>query len=75
MTNHVSKLHDKIPTYPIYNTVAGVRQESGVEPSVLLQCNGGTENLVNVVKFLGTDGNRASFNMLRRRLADVFSLF
>ena len=51
MTNHVSKLHDKIPTYPIYNTVAGVRQESGVEPSVLLQCNGGTENLVNVVKF------------------------
>ena len=45
------KLHDILFTCSIYITGTGVQQETGAELNVLLQCNGGTENLVNVAKF------------------------
>ena len=51
------KLHDILFTCSIYITGTGVQQETGAELNVLLQCNGGTENLVNVAKFPMDDDN------------------
>ena len=51
MTNRILKLNDKLDTCPIYITGTCVQQETSAELNGLLQCKGGTENLVDVAKF------------------------
>ena len=51
ITNCIFKLNDKLDTCPTYITGTGVQQETGAELNGLLQCKGGTENLVDVAKF------------------------